>query len=1187
MDGESDEAEEDTWGGIGGNVENAQAQKSREDGAHSKTKVPPTAQELRSIRDATDLYRSSSFKLQIDALLPNVRPKQSRSTQLVHFLHSLHTFILSLNPIPAKHPLEASRELKKKGICVPYPLPTPSEDTNWKVTFEPPTDIILAGSWANEMSVKSKDNEPFRVDLALIMPASLFQEKDYLNARFLHKRAYYLAVINSALSAKDSGYNVECLYGTIRGDPRLTSLVVRPKPDGSQNDFTKLNAEVRIIPTLPSDSPIPINRLSPSRANIRTSSSSEDSSADLATPLYNTTILTATTPKSHLLRMNALKKLVPAFSDALALLRVWANQRGYGQGTRLCVRGFDGTGMMWGVLLDLLISGEEPVNTAVSRTANARKPLGKGLSSYQLFRAALDFLARHDFSRPTFVKSENGHRFPPEEYGVHDAVLVDATSTVNVFAGIPLGSLELLKYDATLTLEALNDAALSVDPFDEVFMRDHRDLQTRFDIVLRVDLTSAKLRNPSIRDTLEHGSQYNALLASMSSNLRKALGNRARAVVMLHPTGQSWPVSQMHPPNHPVVYVGLILDTEHAFRLVDHGPSAEEAETAVAKNFREFWGDKAELRRFKDGSISESVVWEVKTADERAHIPFFICRHILQLHHGIPAAELQHWQAPFDAVVRLPESITSLYRSAKLDLGFKAALGAFDQLVKSIKALDEEIPLAVLNVSPVSEHLRYTNVFAPTPLPTSLATALPRCAQYMPVMDIIIEFEKSGRWPDDLRAIQKIKLAFFERLATALMHQTPGLKANVVVGETKPVSEIQDAAQLEIVTPQGWAFSARIWHEREATLLDNTIDDKPHIPKHVKKNLPSSVDPKERHDAIVAKEIYTRRFIHAPRHHRAIAALCHRYTAYAGTVRLVKRWFASHWLLGSHVTPEVVELLCARAFLGGGMISGSKSPAHVPGTKERGFARVIELLKDWEWENGLFVPLYGDEETAAENKETAVVEIVSAGPKTGVWKVSTEFDRDGHMWTKDGPDAVVARRIRALAKATWGMAQKIEHDGYDVLTLFSHPTEHYDFIVHLDPSILPRYCQNVKADPSVWLHKGKYANLQQADVTSGKDIRAGFDPALLLFKDLSSIYRDTFKIFYDPLGGDRFGAVWDPSLKQPRPFRVLGGFSSIPQRKEEASKEKDKGLVTLNVDAVLAEIKRLGLGLITSIKQQV
>lgn len=49
--------------------------------------------------------------------------------------------------------------------------------------------------------------------------------------------------------------------------------------------------------------------------------------------------------------------------------------------------------------------------------------------------------------------------------------------------------------------------------------------------------------------------------------------------------------------------------------------------------------------------------------------------------------------------------------------------------------------------------------------------------------------------------------------------------------------------------------------------------------------------------------------------------------------------------------------------------------------------------------------------------------------------------------------------------------------------------------------------------------------------------------------DSQRIYADTFKIFYDPCGGDRFGMVWDPSVKQSRPFRVLGGFSSEPVHK--------------------------------------
>jgi U3 small nucleolar RNA-associated protein 22 len=44
-------------------------------------------------------------------------------------------------------------------------------------------------------------------------------------------------------------------------------------------------------------------------------------------------------------------------------------------------------------------------------------------------------------------------------------------------------------------------------------------------------------------------------------------------------------------------------------------------------------------------------------------------------------------------------------------------------------------------------------------------------------------------------------------------------------------------------------------------------------------------------------------------------------------------------------------------------------------------------------------------------------------------------------------------------------------------------------------------------------------------------------------------YKDTLHFFFDLVGGDRIGAVWDPSVKQQRPFRVLGGFSGVPNSK--------------------------------------
>ncbi len=56
----------------------------------------------------------------------------------------------------------------------------------------------------------------------------LFQEKDYMNYRFFHKRAFYLAVLAKDMSDPKSNLNVDAFYESKRGDPRLTTLILRP-----------------------------------------------------------------------------------------------------------------------------------------------------------------------------------------------------------------------------------------------------------------------------------------------------------------------------------------------------------------------------------------------------------------------------------------------------------------------------------------------------------------------------------------------------------------------------------------------------------------------------------------------------------------------------------------------------------------------------------------------------------------------------------------------------------------------------------------------------------------------------------------------------------------------------------------------------------------------------------------------
>jgi U3 small nucleolar RNA-associated protein 22 len=140
--------------------------------------------------------------------------------------------------------------------------------------------------------------------------------------------------------------------------------------------------------------------------------------------------------------------------------------------------------------------------------------------------------------------------------------------------------------------------------------------------------------------------------------------------------------------------------------------------------------------------------------------------------------------------------------------------------------------------------------------------------------------------------------------------------------------------------------------------------------------------------------------------------LCSRFPAYAGTVRLVKRWFASHWLLETHVSMEAVELVVSTVF------ADTRGIRRAPSTREKGFACTMELLRDWHWEDGLSTRLYElDTDATREHPEQST----SRGDQQAAWHIRTTMDPVGTMWTSCGPDAVVARRIQSLASATHDM----------------------------------------------------------------------------------------------------------------------------------------------------------------------
>jgi hypothetical protein len=88
---------------------------------------------------------------------------------------------------------------KAHKIVVPFPDPKPDKNAAYKLAYAKPSKINVVGSYAIKTMIKS--DSALSVDIVVVMPPSIFQEKDFLNYRYFYKRAYYLACIAAGLQS--------------------------------------------------------------------------------------------------------------------------------------------------------------------------------------------------------------------------------------------------------------------------------------------------------------------------------------------------------------------------------------------------------------------------------------------------------------------------------------------------------------------------------------------------------------------------------------------------------------------------------------------------------------------------------------------------------------------------------------------------------------------------------------------------------------------------------------------------------------------------------------------------------------------------------------------------------------------------------------------------------------------------
>lgn len=108
---------------------------------------------------------------------------------------------------------------------VPFPELRPDKTTAYKLAYAKPSNVNVVGSYP--LKTMEKADSTMVIDMVVTIPASILQEKDYLNYRYFYKRAYYLACIAAGLQNEEEE-SFDLSMENLHGNDLQPILVVKP-----------------------------------------------------------------------------------------------------------------------------------------------------------------------------------------------------------------------------------------------------------------------------------------------------------------------------------------------------------------------------------------------------------------------------------------------------------------------------------------------------------------------------------------------------------------------------------------------------------------------------------------------------------------------------------------------------------------------------------------------------------------------------------------------------------------------------------------------------------------------------------------------------------------------------------------------------------------------------------------------
>ncbi|XP_072269627.1 nucleolar protein 6 [Pyxicephalus adspersus] len=1077
---------------------------------------PMTTEELIKLKEAEQEYHTSLLQMQIEELLQEVKLKEKRRKQIDDFLKKISSLIEKIPKSPERDLVDQT--WLPKSVKVPF-LQVPSQ-VKGKFHFGPPASIKVVGSYLLGTCIKPEIN----VDLAVTMPQEILQEKDNLNQRYLRKRALYLAHMADHLSRSKFFGSVKFAY--MNSNHLKPVLLLRPQG----KDETLVTVRVHVC--LPSGYFKP-SRFLPNKNNVRTAwymedekTNQEESSSEPPTPHYNNAVLCDLALEQHFHHLSSSVTNFPGMRDAICILKVWLRQRqldkGYG-----CFNGF-----LASMLVSYLLT---------------KKKVTQTMSGHQVLRNTLHFLANTDLTVNGITMSKSADISLPSIADFHlafEVVFVDPLGVVNLCAGMTAAKYRQIQFEAKESLKYLDDTTTNgfllllmvrkpfVRTFDHVFHITHVD---------KLQGTCKKMN--LCNELMDRGGDYvSTSLPFILPILKRGLDQRLVLLSHTLPQRPEWNIKEQ-PAKHKdigTLSVGLLLTPEFYTSVLEKGPAADSAE---AVEFRKFWGNKSELRRFQDASICEAVVWPANSVQEKRRIPELIVRHLLQLHANLPVSAMCY---------------TGNYLDCTLSRGNKSGTGE-EQMASIIQSYDdlsrklwnlEDLPLTVTSVQGTHPSLRYTDVFPPlivkpdwsvfktvfemkslVPLEEKPSPA------YVSPIKVICHMEGSGKWPQDKDAIKRVKAAFQIKLAELLSQQHDIL--------CRPTATYTD------VYKDGYVLRLQVAYHRDPQYIKELVT-------------PEGMLKYRETEESQQLELET---IHLTQLTSTLHGLHQQLPAFGGTSRLAKRWISAQ-LLSDSMSEECVDLLVAHLFL-------HPAPFTAPSSPQVGFLRFLNLLAAFDWKNSpLIVNLNGDL-TDDEIKEIQD-DFSSSRAQLPVMFIATPKDKKASMWTKKQPSAQFLQRLIILAsESLHTLEEQLTKpcENTDVKVIFRPPLDLYDVLIYLNPKHIARQREAVDK-PAKLFFRGLLD--KDAPVRALRFPVVDFDPAQLYLKSLRDSFEHLALFFYDKHGGDVIGVLWNPTSFAPQPFKEANINGRMLDSKTQ--------LLVPNVEAILDDFKILGKGLVLRVE---